>query len=432
MGTSLRPRRALLAAAAGLTLALAGSPLSAAAVGGNTGQPTSYGWVGNTGVTVVSGASLSSVLSTLSVYESHVNGPQGPGYTATPPPPPPLGSACPPGPSPTTVGISITGGPGGYYYDAPDPFNSTLTYEGAWSGPPDPGAHGYYIADFAYVPDSGLIGVFPTSASKTQQKGYVYVSRTGMWYAPYTVDSTACIGYTTTGVKDCPSTTTPISLAWEGCGMWPVVNLRWNPTVDPPPPAGAQATYPGNIQVDTGLNKSLGTIRYIPDDQTVHHGYVHTPTCFWVEGDQLPAPNNELVAYQYKTVNMAGPYGPITMSLLYVIDVKPQAVHWDFGDGTTATGFQSTQPPTPAYHPDSDSWTDQCAVDHRYDQVREAPGYTVTAWQTFDVTTTLYWANGLPGGSGSTVIASASGPITRTWPTIQIPVDQIQSVPVVH
>jgi len=125
-----------------------------------------------------------------------------------------------------------------------------------------------------------------------------------------------------------------------------------------------------------------------------------------------------------------------TLFLVYILTVTPGTVTWAWGDGTSSTTLGATQSPPslPAYDPTSQTWTDPCNVSHRYTTV--SSGRTITATQTFTVSITVTWSDGVSvlsqpvpcnastGGPCALAIGRAQG-----WTSGPHPVEQIEPVP---
>jgi hypothetical protein len=157
---------------------------------------------------------------------------------------------------------------------------------------------------------------------------------------------------------------------------------------------------------------------------------VHVPTCVWTDSTVPAAPD----ASHALTSTVVDGY---TLFLLYDVIVTPGTVAWNWGDGTTsiAPGPMERGPATlPTYNPSSQRWTDPCAVSHAYAAV--SAGATITATETFTVSITVSWSDGVATHVQPVACDAASGGACRVtlgpddgWLTGPHPVDQIEPVP---
>jgi hypothetical protein len=174
----------------------------------------------------------------------------------------------------------------------------------------------------------------------------------------------------------------------------------------------------------------IGVVSTIPGPAQSAPTYVHIPTCAWLESN---VPTGTTVFHALTSTVSSG----VTLFLLYDVTVTPGTVTWDWGDGTqtqSATAPESSPSTLPLYDPTAQIWTDPCAVSHRYDVV--ANGRTITATETFTVTITVSWDDGVAihtepvpcdpatGGTCALQIGAAQG-----WTSGPHPVDQVEPVP---
>jgi hypothetical protein len=175
---------------------------------------------------------------------------------------------------------------------------------------------------------------------------------------------------------------------------------------------------------------SIGMLQTLPGPGQTTRTYVHIPTCAWLASSVPTAP----VPFHAVTTATAGGY---TYFLVYNVVVTPGPVTWGWGDGTTATTASviETQPSTlPSYDPTAQTWADPCQMSHAYASVDS--GRTITASETFAVSITVSWSDGLsthtaavpcdPAGGGACTLTL--GP-AQGWVSGPHPVDQIEPVP---
>ena len=175
---------------------------------------------------------------------------------------------------------------------------------------------------------------------------------------------------------------------------------------------------------------SIGTVETLPGPDPDARTFVHMPTCVWTRSTVPLVPT----ASHALTETLAGGY---VVFLLYDVTVTPGPVTWDWGDGssTSAPGPVEDGPVAlPVYDPSTQGWTDPCAVSHTYASV--SLGATITASETFTVTITVSWSDGVTvhtepmqcdattGGSCVLDIGPDQG-----WRSGPHPVDQIEPVP---
>jgi hypothetical protein len=202
----------------------------------------------------------------------------------------------------------------------------------------------------------------------------------------------------------------------------------------PVPPISVLQTPPFPIGADlvAALTKSwtVGGIETLPGGSRIARTFVHIPTCAWTESTVPTAP----VPYHALTTTVVGGY---TLFLLYDVTVTPGTVSWSWGDGTStiAPGPVEQGPAIlPSYNPSTQRWTDPCAVSHEYAGV--SPGATITATETFTVTITVSWSDGVVIHTEPVVCDTRSGGAYRLalglrdgWQSGPHPVDQIEPVP---
>jgi hypothetical protein len=190
--------------------------------------------------------------------------------------------------------------------------------------------------------------------------------------------------------------------------------------------------FPVGANLVAGLTKSwtVGGIETLPGGSATSRTFVRIPTCAWTDSTVPTAPER----YHALTTTVVDGY---TLFLLYDVTVSPGAVAWSWGDGTTsyAPGPAEQRPASlPSYDPSTQRWTDPCAVSHAYADV--SPGVTVTATESFTVTITVSWSDGVAihtepvpcdaatGGACGLTLGPSDG-----WRSGPHPVDQIEPVP---
>lgn len=192
----------------------------------------------------------------------------------------------------------------------------------------------------------------------------------------------------------------------------------------PPFPTGA------DLVARVTRSWTVGNIETLPGTSPTSRTFVHIPTCAWMDST-VP-----VVADPYHALTSTVVDG-YTLFLLYEVTVIPGTVTWSWGDGTTtaAPGPVERGPAQlPGYDPGSQHWSDPCAVSHEYAQV--SAGATITAAETFTVTITVSWSDGVTvhtqpvacdansEGACHLTIGAADG-----WQSGPHPVDQIEPVP---
>ena len=192
----------------------------------------------------------------------------------------------------------------------------------------------------------------------------------------------------------------------------------------PPFPTGADLT--------AALTNAwtVGRIDMLPGSSTTSRTWVHIPTCVWTVSS---VPTAREPFHALTTTVVAG----YTLFLLYNVTVIPGPVAWNWGDGTTtiAPGPVEQGPASlPRYDPSSQHWSDPCAVSHAYAAV--SSGATITATETFSITITVSWSDGVATHTQPVACdAGSGGPCRLTigpgdgWQTGPHPVDQIEPVP---
>jgi len=189
--------------------------------------------------------------------------------------------------------------------------------------------------------------------------------------------------------------------------------------------------FPIGANLVAALTKSwvVGAIDVLPGGAATSRTFVHIPTCVWTASTVPVAP----VPYHALTTTVTGGY---TLFLLYDVTVTPGPVTWSWGDGTSSiAGGPNEQGPAllPFYDPSTQRWSDPCAVSHNYAHV--AKGAMITATETFNVTITVSWSDGVAvhtmpvacdatGGACQLTIGPGDG-----WQSGPHPVDQIEPVP---
>ena len=202
----------------------------------------------------------------------------------------------------------------------------------------------------------------------------------------------------------------------------------------PEPPVSVLNTppFPTGADLATALtrNWTVGTVDMIPGSSATSRTWVHVPTCAWMASTVpiAPDPSHAL------TSTVVSGY---TLFLLYDVTVTPGTVAWSWGDGTTSIApgpIEHGPARLPAYDPSTQRWTDPCAVSHDYAAV--STGATITATETFTVTITVSWSDGVAihtqpvacdantGGACRLTIGPGDG-----WQSGPHPVDQIEPVP---
>jgi len=174
----------------------------------------------------------------------------------------------------------------------------------------------------------------------------------------------------------------------------------------------------------------IGTLAVLPGTLSTTPTYVHIPTCAWLDSN---VPSSTVLFHALTSTVSAG----VTLFLLYDVAVAPGPVTWDWGDGTQSTsGSAPEQPPAslPSYEPTSQTWSDPCAVSHRYSTV--APGRTITATTGYTVSITVSWYDGVAVHTQAVPCDSATGGACdlsigahQGWTSGPHPVDQIEPVP---
>jgi hypothetical protein len=205
---------------------------------------------------------------------------------------------------------------------------------------------------------------------------------------------------------------------------------------DAPPPAPPTTVvndppFPIGADLVAALTKSwvIGSVDVLPGGGATSRTFVHIPTCVWTDSTVPAAP----VPYHALTTTVTSGY---TLFLLYDVTVTPGPVTWSWGDGSSSTApgpIEQGPPLLPSYDPSTQQWTDPCALSHEYAHV--ARGAIITATETFTVTITVSWSDGVTvhtqavacdaGGGGCALTVGA----TDGWQSGPHPVDQIEPVP---
>jgi hypothetical protein len=175
---------------------------------------------------------------------------------------------------------------------------------------------------------------------------------------------------------------------------------------------------------------NIGSLSTLPGPGATARTFVHIPTCVWMAST---VPTIALPFHTVTTTTIAG----YTLFLVYSVQVTPGPVTWNWGDSTqsTSTAAVESVPATlPAYDPTAQTWTNPCSVSHAYASVADAR--IITATETFTITITVSWSDGVAvhtasvpcdpvtGGPCALTIGPAQG-----WQSGPHPVDQIEPVP---
>jgi hypothetical protein len=202
----------------------------------------------------------------------------------------------------------------------------------------------------------------------------------------------------------------------------------------PEPPISVLSTppFPTGADLVAALTKSwtVGGIQTLPGSSPTSRTWVHIPTCAWTDSNVPTAPD----PYHALSTTVVNGY---TLFLLYDVTVVPGSVAWNWGDGTAtlAAGPVEHGPGSlPRYDPSSQRWTDPCAVSHAYAAV--SSGATITATETFSITITVSWSDGVATHTQPVTCDPVSGGPCRLtigpgdgWRSGPHPVDQIEPVP---
>lgn len=174
----------------------------------------------------------------------------------------------------------------------------------------------------------------------------------------------------------------------------------------------------------------IGRLVTLPGPSPTAPTYVHIPTCAWLDSG---VPSQTIGMHAVKTTVENG----VTLFLVYNLIIRPGAVTWTWGDGASSqtAGIVDSAPSSlPTYDPTTQTWTDPCTVSHAYATVADAR--TITASQTFSVSITVSWDDGvanhtapvrcdpLTGGACQLTVGAGNG-----WTSGPHPVEQIESVP---
>jgi hypothetical protein len=204
--------------------------------------------------------------------------------------------------------------------------------------------------------------------------------------------------------------------------------------VPPTPPGSVLSTppFPTGTNLVAALTGAwtIGGVDTLPGPGPTARTFVHIPTCAWTQSDvpTVAAPFHALTA-----TRVAG----YTFFFLYEVTVTPGPVMWRWGDGTSTTvaGPVEQGPASlPVYKPSTQQWTDPCQVSHAYATV--SAGNTVTATETFTISISVSWSDGVavhtqpvtcdPATGGACRLTLGPGDGWQSWPH---PVDQIEPVP---
>jgi hypothetical protein len=204
--------------------------------------------------------------------------------------------------------------------------------------------------------------------------------------------------------------------------------------VPPTPPAAVLSTPPfptgSNLVAALTGAWTIGSVDTLPGPGPTARTFVHIPTCAWTQSD-VPT-----VAEPFHALS-ATRVGGYTFFLLYEVTVTPGPVTWNWGDGTStsAAGPVERGPDSlPVYEPSTQRWTDPCQVSHAYATV--SAGNTVTATETFTISITVSWSDGVAVHTQPVTCDPATGGACRLtlgpgdgWQSGPHPVDQIEPVP---
>ncbi|MBV8444700.1 MAG: hypothetical protein JOZ92_02155, partial [Candidatus Dormibacteraeota bacterium] len=202
----------------------------------------------------------------------------------------------------------------------------------------------------------------------------------------------------------------------------------------PPPPATTIVQAPPFAQgaalvAEISHGWHIGSIATLPGPAATATTYVHIPTCTWL---QSGVPQQPVQLHAIKAVQEDG----LTLFLVYNLTVTPGAVTWTWGDGTQSQSGPDEQPPSaiPQYNATAQTWTDPCAVSHRYPAVSSGVG--ISASQTFTVSITVSWSDGVAVHTAPVACDPVTqGPCALTigaadgWSSGPHPVAQIEPVP---
>jgi hypothetical protein len=203
----------------------------------------------------------------------------------------------------------------------------------------------------------------------------------------------------------------------------------------PPPPARAVLNNPPfglgpQLLAQVTRFWRIGTVSTLPGPAPTAPTYVHIPTCAWLDSN-VPS-DTTLFHALTSTVS-----GGVTLFLLYDVTVTPGTVTWEWGDGTLSTSASTPESPPstlPSYDPTAQTWTDPCAASHRYQEV--ASGRTITATESFTVSITVSWDDGVTVHTASVPCDPVSlGPCAlvigaqQGWTSGPHAVNQIEGVP---
>jgi hypothetical protein len=204
--------------------------------------------------------------------------------------------------------------------------------------------------------------------------------------------------------------------------------------VPPTPPGSVLSTppFPTGTNLVAALTGAwtIGSVDTLPGPGPTARTFVHIPTCAWTQSDvpTVAAPFHALTATRV---------GGYTFFLLYEVTVTPGPVMWRWGDGTSTSfvGPVEHGPASlPVYEPSTQRWTDPCQVSHAYATV--SAGNTVTATETFTISISVSWSDGVAVHTQPVTCDPATGGACRLtlgpgdgWQSGPHPVDQIEPVP---
>jgi hypothetical protein len=204
--------------------------------------------------------------------------------------------------------------------------------------------------------------------------------------------------------------------------------------VPPTPPGTVLSTppFPRGTNLVAALTGAwtIGTVDTLPGPGPTARTFVHIPTCAWTQSDVPTA----ALPFHALTATRVGGY---TFFLLYEVTVTPGPVTWSWGDGTRtsfAGPVEHGPAVLPAYDPSTQRWTDPCQVSHAYATV--SPGNTVTASETFTISISVSWSDGVAVHTQAVSCDPATGGACRLtlgpsdgWHSGPHPVEQIEPVP---
>ncbi len=176
------------------------------------------------------------------------------------------------------------------------------------------------------------------------------------------------------------------------------------PLPPPAPPATVLTRPPFNPgQLATRLKQSwtIGAVATAPGPDAGNAAYVRAPTCAWISGSTVPATGATFHAYTQTTVPSPRDRGAVLLTLNYTVQVTPETLSWDFGDGDRGGSAhevgRGSDPGSndPHFNYTSYSWDPGgCSVYHLYGTAAAGPTRTISATQGFLVTVSVTWSDG--------------------------------------